>query len=69
MAAIDWPSSPSVGQLYGYGSRVWQWNGSGWMRVINANQIVSIFTLINNVDTLAALPALVADGFVLLTHI
>lgn len=43
MATIDFPSSPTVGQTYTYGTRTWQWNGSGWERQINAGQTVSVF--------------------------
>lgn len=27
---IDFPSSPSVGQVYTFGSRTWTWTGYGW---------------------------------------
>lgn len=40
---IEFPSSPTVGQAYTYGSRTWVWNGSGWEREINAGQTVSVF--------------------------
>jgi hypothetical protein len=28
--AIDFPSSPTLNQIYTFGSRSWQWNGTGW---------------------------------------
>ena len=28
--AINFPSNPTVGQVYSYSSRAWQWNGQGW---------------------------------------
>lgn len=28
--AINFPSNPSVGDVYTYAGRSWQWNGSGW---------------------------------------
>jgi hypothetical protein len=28
--AIDFPSSPSTGQVYTYGSRTWTWTGYAW---------------------------------------
>lgn len=31
--AIDFPTSPTVGQIYTYGARSWQWTGSGWQAV------------------------------------
>jgi hypothetical protein len=30
MAAIDFPNSPTVGQLFTVGSITWQWNGTVW---------------------------------------
>ena len=27
---LDFPTSPSVGDLYTYNNRTWQWNGSAW---------------------------------------
>lgn len=29
--AINFPSSPSVGDVYTDGTRSWRWNGSGWV--------------------------------------
>ena len=28
--AIDFPSSPTINQIYTFGGRSWQWNGTGW---------------------------------------
>jgi hypothetical protein len=28
--AIDFPTSPTVGQTYTYGANTWQWNGNAW---------------------------------------
>lgn len=28
--AIDFPASPTVGQLYTYAGKTWKWNGKGW---------------------------------------
>lgn len=28
------PSSPTLGQRYSFGNRVWEWNGSAWTRVV-----------------------------------
>ena len=32
MATIDFPTSPTVGQSYTFGTRTWTWDGSGWER-------------------------------------
>lgn len=53
---IDFPSSPTVGQAYTYGSRTWVWNGSGWERQINAGQTVSVFVVGVIVTDISALP-------------
>lgn len=34
--ALDFPSSPTLGQTYSQGSKTWEWDGSGW-------KIVSFF--------------------------
>lgn len=31
MADIDFPNSPTVGQIYTYNNISWQWNGSAWI--------------------------------------
>lgn len=31
--AINFPTSPTVGENYTYNSRTWQWNGEGWQAV------------------------------------
>lgn len=54
---IDFPASPTSGQVYTYGGRTWVWDETGWQRQINAGQQVSVFTLAsglveNNVDPL-----------------
>lgn len=30
--AIDFPSSPTIGDTYTYGGRTWTFDGSGWVR-------------------------------------
>ena len=39
MAALDFPASPTVGQIYTANGRSWKWDGVSW---ISANQITSI---------------------------
>jgi len=62
--AINWPSGPSVGQLYPVtvspGSPQWIWNGDGWAKIVNAGQIVSVLiTIVPVVETtVSALPAI-----------
>lgn len=70
---IDWPSSPALNERLVLGNRVWNWNGEGWERVINSGQVVSVlapldgpFILLNNP---LALPNLIGNSLVLLTHI
>ena len=31
---INFPSSPSNGQIYEYGNNVWTWDGSKWLLTI-----------------------------------
>jgi hypothetical protein len=28
--ALDFPSSPTIGDTYAYGGRTWEWNGAAW---------------------------------------
>ncbi len=38
MALLDFPASPTIGQVYTFGANSWKWNGVGWV-VINAGPI------------------------------
>lgn len=29
---MDFPTTPTVGQVYALGTRSWVWNGTGWAR-------------------------------------
>lgn len=70
MATIDFPSSPTAGNLYVFGTRTWLWNGSGWQRVFNASQIVSVFTLLGpTVSIPVAFPYPIDGTWTLLNHI
>ena len=33
MAALNFPSSPSLNQLYTANNATWQWNGTAWVRL------------------------------------
>ena len=33
--AIDFPTSPTTGQIYSYGGAVWIYNGVGWSKMPN----------------------------------
>jgi hypothetical protein len=68
---IDFPSSPTVGQTYVFGARTWQWNGSGWARLVNAGQIVSVFVLLSpiNLDSAIALPIPITTTWTQLNYV
>ena len=34
---ISYPSSPTVGQTYSYGSSTWQWNGYAWDNISSSS--------------------------------
>ncbi len=33
MAAIDFPNSPTLNQVFTVDSKTWQWNGSAWVGI------------------------------------
>ena len=39
MAALDFPSSPTIGQVYTANGKSWQWDGTAW---VSYNRIISI---------------------------
>lgn len=45
MPTIDFPTGAAIGDTYNYLGRIWQWDGSGWERLINSGQIVSVFVM------------------------
>jgi hypothetical protein len=49
--AIDFPNSPTVGQMYTVGNRSWRYDGEKWVAVdpsVNAqNQLYDIMVLMN----------------------
>ena len=34
MATIDFPSNPTLGQIFTSGNKSWQWNGTGWASIV-----------------------------------
>ncbi len=34
MAAIDFPTSPTIGQIYTFNGRSWVWDGTAWERLL-----------------------------------
>lgn len=52
--AVDFPSSPTLNELYTYAGRVWKWNGKAWESVSSAygpSGIVSVEAPITNTGT------------------
>lgn len=39
MSTLNFPTNPTLGQLYTIGSNTWQWNGSGWVRYNDPNKV------------------------------
>ncbi len=68
---IDFPASPTVGQTYTFGGRIWEWTGSAWKRQINAGQIVSVFTLLDGLVevTVTGLPYTIDGQWTDITYV
>jgi hypothetical protein len=41
--ALDFPTSPTVGQIYAVGDQSWQWNGTSWVAVASADTTPPVF--------------------------
>jgi hypothetical protein len=71
--ALNFPTSPSVNEIYTLDTRRWIWNGSGWARVINEGQAVTVFVLGGPwVTDCIALPIAAinaANGFTLVNYV
>ncbi len=74
--AVNFPTSPSVGQFYPSvvtgNEPQWIWNGTGWARLVNAGQAVSIFIAAGPfVDNTLVFPnfTMAQTGFTLLTYV
>jgi hypothetical protein len=53
---IDFPNSPTVGQVYTYQGKSWIWNGSGWDVPRALNEIGAVRSFANAADRTAAIP-------------
>lgn len=53
--AINFPSSPTLNQTYSYNSVTWQWNGTTWNKVANANPTFTSVTATTGTFTNASL--------------
>jgi hypothetical protein len=54
---IDFPNSPTVGQVYTYQGKSWIWNGSAWDVPRALNEIGAVRTFANAADRTAAIPS------------
>jgi hypothetical protein len=54
---IDFPNSPTVGQVYTYQGKSWIWNGSGWDVPRALNEIGAVRSFANAADRTAAIPS------------
>jgi hypothetical protein len=54
---IDFPNSPTVGQVYTYQGKSWIWNGSGWDVPRALNELGAIRSFANAADRTAAIPS------------
>jgi hypothetical protein len=68
---MDFPGSPAVNDTYSFEGRTWRYDGEGWRRVINASQIVSVFTLLYpiNEDTVTSLPYPIDGSWSLVNYV
>jgi len=57
---LDFPSSPSLNQIYTYGGRSWQWNGTAW-------DVYSTTTVVNTLNGLTGTVGLSAGSNITLT--
>ena len=54
---IDFPNSPTVGQVYTYQGKSWIWNGSAWDVPRALNELGAIRSFANAADRTAAIPS------------
>lgn len=46
MATIDFPTSPTTGQVYNANTKAWTWTGYGWKAISAASSIVAANTIV-----------------------
>jgi hypothetical protein len=54
---IDFPTSPTTGQIYTYQGKSWVYNGTGWDVPRALNEIGAVRTFANAADRTAAIPS------------
>jgi hypothetical protein len=54
---IDFPSSPTTGQVYTYQGKSWVYNGTGWDVPRSLSEIGAVRTFANAADRTAAIPS------------
>lgn len=63
--AIDFPSSPTPGQEYTFGGRVWKWLGNAWASLGAVTSALSVIGRASNADGVAGAIVAANDGEVL----
>lgn len=61
MAALDFPSSPTLGQVYTSGTLSWTWNGTSWVSTTTASGAVASGAIYENSQTVLANYTLTTD--------
>jgi hypothetical protein len=47
MSTLNFPTDPIVGQRYSIGSKIWEWNGSAWIKIESLDKIFNSITATN----------------------
>ena len=45
MGQLNFPTNPTIGQLYTLGSNTWQWNGIAWVKYLPSRFVAGTFTV------------------------
>lgn len=75
MAALDFPASPTLNQVYTSGTLSWTWNGTSWVSTNvasgavasgtmyeNSQTVLADYTITTNKNALSAGPVSIASG-------